>query len=89
MKTKKVPERTTILETRISNLEDQFAPTQHDTQRNNQIIVALIAKTNNLENRLCWNNVCIVGVPKKSNGLQSFWLFWNLVKEHVWERDAY
>lgn len=61
----KVAERTTRMETRISELEDQFTPVQRDVRKNSKAIAALLAKTDDLENRLRRNNVCLVGVQEK------------------------
>lgn len=65
----KVVERTTRVETRVSEVEDQIAPLQRDTRKNNLSIAALLAKTDDLENRSCRNNVRLVGVPEKVEGL--------------------
>lgn len=59
---------TTAMETRLSKLEDQFAPVQRDARRNNQTIAAVMARPDDLENRSRKNNVCIVGVPEKTEG---------------------
>lgn len=65
---KKAAERATLIETRISELEDQFTPVQRDTCRNIQSIAALPAKTEDLENRCHRSNVRLVGVPEKVEG---------------------
>lgn len=64
----KVAERTTRMETRISEMEDQFTPVQRDVRKNTQVIAALLAKTDDLENRSRRNNVRLVGVPEKIEG---------------------
>lgn len=64
----KVAERTTRIETRISDLEDQFVPTQATVRKHSQLIAALLAKTDDLENRSRRNNVRLIGVPEKIEG---------------------
>lgn len=64
----KAAERATRMENRISELEDHLAPVQRDSRRNNQAIAALMAKTDDLENRSRRNNVRLVGVPEKVEG---------------------
>lgn len=64
----KVAERATRMETRISGVEDQIVPLQRDTRKNTLSIAALLAKTDDLENRSRRNNVRIVGVPEKVEG---------------------
>lgn len=59
----KVSECTTAMETRLGELEDQFASVQRYTHSDNQTIAALMAKADDLENRS--RNV---GVPEKSKG---------------------
>lgn len=64
----KAAERATLIETRISELEDQFTPVQRDSRKNNQAITALWAKADDLENRSRRNNARVVGVPEKVEG---------------------
>lgn len=49
-------------------MEAQFSSLRYDLRKHVLNITALIAKSDDLENRLRWNNVCIVGVPEKVEG---------------------
>lgn len=64
----KVAERTTRVENRVSEVEDMVAPLQHDVRKHNLSVAALLAKTDDLENRARRNNVRLVGVPEKVEG---------------------
>lgn len=64
----KVAERTTRVETRVGEVEDQLAPLQKDVRRHAVSIAALLAKTDDLENRSRRNNIRLVGVPEKVKG---------------------
>lgn len=46
-------------------MEDQVAPIKRDARKNTQSIAALLAKTDDLENRSHRNNVGLEGGPRE------------------------
>lgn len=65
----RITERTTAVETRVSDLEDQSGIVQKDTRRHTQQISTLMARVDDLENRSRRNNVRMVGIPEKVEGV--------------------
>lgn len=53
----------------ISIVEDHMAVISKDLQLVSHNVQALLDKVDDLENRSCRNNICLVGVPEKSEGL--------------------
>lgn len=64
----KVNERTTVVEGKVSDIEDKLPPLSRNIQRHDQLIANLLSKSDDLENRLRRNNVRLIEVPEKFEG---------------------
>lgn len=64
----KIRERTTAVEGRVSEVEDQLPPLNRDVRMATQNAFQALNKTDEIENRLRRNNVRIVGLPEKVEG---------------------
>lgn len=63
----KIRERTSAVEGRVSDMEDQMPPLNRDVRMATQQAFQALNKTDNMEN-LTRSNVCIVGLPEKVEG---------------------
>lgn len=63
-----IRERTTEAERRISTLEDITTPIPNNLSEMAQKVRILEAKADDLENRLCRNNIRLVGLPERAEG---------------------
>lgn len=64
----KIRERTTAVEARISEVEDQMPPITRDNRKALLQAAQATAKTDDIENHLRRNNVRIVGLPERVEG---------------------
>ncbi|XP_073467611.1 uncharacterized protein [Aquarana catesbeiana] len=64
----KIRERTTAVEGRVSDMEDQMPPLTRDVRIATQQAFQALNKTDDIENRLRCNNVRIVGLTEKMEG---------------------
>ena len=64
----KIRERTTAVESRVSEVEDRMAPLVRELQVTARIATANENRNEDIENRLRRSNVRIVGLPEKTEG---------------------
>lgn len=64
----KLRERTSAVEGRISTLEEEWQPLQRDVKYTHSMTVANASMLEDMENRLCRNNMHAVGIPEKAEG---------------------
>lgn len=67
----KVAERTTVLEGRISQLEDDLHPLKSEVKNTRRQTGINASKMDEMENRLRRDNVRLMGLPEKSEGPKS------------------
>lgn len=65
----KAVERTTALEGRVSQVEDDIYPLQQEVKTIKDQLGRVIEKMDEIENRLRRDNVRVVGLPERSEGL--------------------
>lgn len=65
----KTAERTTVLKGRISQLENDLHPLKHEVKIMKEKMGINASKMDEMKNRLCRDNVRLVGLPEKSEGL--------------------
>lgn len=64
----KLRDRVTETETRISNMEDEIPPLQNHTERLQHQLSMVLAKQDDMENRLRRCNLRFIGLPEGSEG---------------------
>lgn len=64
----KTAERITVVERRISQIEDDLYPAKQEVTFLKDQMGKFVGKLDEMENRLCRDNVRLVGLPEKSEG---------------------
>lgn len=77
----KLRHRTSAIEGRISTLEDDWAPTQRESHAQQLLVAKHSARLDDLENRLCRNNVRAIGLNEKMEGKKPYTFYRTMAAE--------
>lgn len=82
----KLRDRVTETEARISHLEDELPPLQVHTERLQHQLNMVLAKQDDMENRLRRCNLRFVGLPEGSEGPDPPFISGEPIIQHLWKK---